>query len=115
LRIALHVPSPGSFPLIDPERGSIDSVVDRESKLRTLFPVADPPPFPRLLVNVGFGVEPLVSTEWDEQDREISLDLHFASREPRAMRRAHIYEDRFPDEEQRGRWILEVVREIPRD
>lgn len=43
------------------------------------------------------------------------VDDAFAMNDKVAMRRAHIYEVRFADMEHRGRWIEEVVREIPRD
>jgi ribonuclease HI len=52
--------------------------------------------------------------------REKSPNFHdvddaFAMNDKVAMRRAHIYEVRFATEERGGRWVEEVVREVPRD
>jgi ribonuclease HI len=51
----------------------------------------------------------------DESPNYHDVDDAFAMNDRIAMRRAHIYEVRFADEEHCGRWIVEVVREIPRD
>jgi ribonuclease HI len=51
----------------------------------------------------------------DESPNYRDVDDAFAMNDKVAMRRAHIYEVRFADEGHRGRWIEEVVREIPRD